>query len=195
MGVLSEEYIMKKLTKYMTTASGKERVSKYRQDAFKHGNSFLSEKSITKTSEEIRDELADVILRTVHSFNIGAITVDVGEMDRAGQVYVSINIDEDALRRESLHYMNKNLSIGHGDGIDDILALFTHGYTLSKRPYGFWVRDNVTADALGQPMDRIGAMVHRDPNPFLSELVAGLNARYGNLCEITLNDKYTNGGG
>lgn len=195
MGALSEEYIMQKLIQYMQTADGKKRVAQYRRDAFNNGSSFLSKRRIAKVSDEIRDELADAILQAISSFNTGAITVNIGDMDTLGQVHASVNVDEDALRRESLHYMNKNLSIRHGDGVDDILALFTHGYTLSKRPYGFWVRDNVMSEVSGRPMERIGALMHRDPNPFLAELVAELNAQYGGLCEVTLNNKYMNGGG
>ena len=85
--------------------------------------------------------------------------------------------------------MNSNLSIGRGEGVNDILALFTHGYTLNKRPYGFWVRNG------GNSMTRIGALMHREPNLFLSEFVQRMNEEYIGQCVLALNDKYTMQGG
>lgn len=194
MDFISEEYIMRKLIDYTQSAQGKKRISKARRDAFNNGGSWLSKQKVTKVTKEIKDELAEAILRVIATFDTGALAVEIGDMDDSGQVRASISVDEDALHRDSLHYMNKNLSIGHGEGVHDILALFTHGYTLSRRPYGFWVRDNIMAE-IGSSMERIGALTHRDPNPFLAELVAELNAQYGGTCKVTLNEKYMNGGG
>ena len=196
MGVLSEEYIMQRLSKYANSKAGKERIAQYRRAIFNNGGGAgsLTRERVEQILQEVREEFISTVMSVILSFRGDAVHTAVGEMDDKGYVRASVNVDEDALRRESLHYINKNMSIGHGEGIDDILALFTHGYTIKKRPYGFWVRDNVMAD-IGNPLTRIGALMHRDPNPFLTEFVDRMNAQYSGVCEISLNDKYKNKGG
>jgi len=44
-------------------------------------------------------------------------------------------------------------------------------------------------------MTRIGARMHRDPNPFLADFVDRLNTEYEGRCTVTLNDKYRIQGG
>ena len=125
-------------------------------------------------------------------------TYSIDSIEEDGRVKASIVVDESSLRRASLHYMKQSderLMVKRGEGINDILALFTHGYTINgRRPYGFWVRDNLAAE-LGNPLTRIGALMHRDPNPFLTEFVNEMNTEYSGICEVTLNAKYMNGGG
>ena len=197
MGVLSEEYIMQRLNKYANTKAGKERIAQIRRELFngnKGGAGTLTRDHVEKILADITDKFISAVIAVIHSFRYDGVHAVVGDMDKNGYVRASITVDEDALRRESLHYMNKNLSIGHGEGVQDILALFTHGYTITgRRPYGFWVRDNISA-AIGNSMTRIGALMHRDPNPFLSEFVEQMNTEYSGTCEVTLNDKYKGGG-
>lgn len=198
MGVLSEEYIMKRLGQYVKSQAGQARITQLRKEAFNgvggKGSGFLSREDVEKTLNAITDKFVSAVIAVIPSFRFaGGYTI--GDIDNDGRVKASIVVDEDSLRRESLHYVNKDLSIGHGEGINDILALFTHGYTITgKRPYGFWVRDNLSAE-MGHPLTRIGALMHRDPNPFLTDFVNEMNAEYSGTCEVTLNDKYTNRGG
>lgn len=192
MGVLSEKYIMQRLRKYASTKAGQERISQYRREIFNSGkasSTSLTRERIERILQDVREEFIDTVMDVIITFRGDAVHFTVEEIDDDGRVRASITVDEEALRRESLHYINKDLSIGHGEGVEDILALFAHGYTIDKRPYGFWARDSVMA-ATGNPLTRIGARMHRDPNPFLSEFVDRMNAQYGGICEITLNDKY-----
>lgn len=199
MGVLSEEYIMQRLRAYVNSEAGKAKIAQYRKDVFNSkvhtSTGDLTKADIEAILQEIRDAFIKTVSAVIASFRGDGVLTAHGEMDERGYVQANILVDEDALRRESLHYMNKNLSIGHGEGVDDILALFTHGYTLGKRPYGFWVRDTEHASASGQAMERIGARMHRDPNPFLTEFVNRMNEKYGDKCVVTLNNKYTVEGG
>lgn len=198
MGVISEEYIMKLLGQYAKSDAGKARIKQFRKDAFNgfggKGSGYLSREDVEKILTEITDKFISAVISVIPSFRYaGGRTV--GEIDDEGRVKASIMVDEESLSRESLHYMNKNLTIGRGEGVHDILALFTHGYTITgRRPYGFWVRDNLTAE-LGNPLTRVGALMHRDPNPFLTEFVNEMNTEYSGICEVTLNAKYTNRGG
>lgn len=199
MGVLSEAYIMQRLRTYANSEAGKEKISQHHKDVF-NGKAPAMGGDLTKAKidailRKIRNEFIKAVSAVIASFRGNGVFTTSGEMDAHGYVQASILVDEDALRRESLHYMNKDLSIGHGEGVDDILALFAHGYTLSKRPYGFWVRDTAHASTTGSAMERIGARMHRDPDPFLGEFVKRMNEKYNGQCAITLNSKYTAEGG
>lgn len=194
MGVISESYIMQLLQRYVNSEAGRAKIAQHRRDVY-YGNLPASAGSLTRNRvtailQEIRDEFISTVISVIPSFRRDSVVAISGEMDAQGYVEASITVDEDALRRESLHYMNKDLSIGRGEGVDDILALFTHGYTLSKRPYGFWVHPG------GNFMTRIGARMHREPNLFLTEFVERKNAEYAGQCVLALDNKYiTQGGG
>lgn len=197
MGVLSEEYIMQRLNKYANSKTGKKRIAQYRRELFNGGRGgagSLARERVDQILQDVCEGFINAVMSVIVSFRGDAVHTSDWEMDNKGCVRATVYVDEDALRRESLHYVNQNMSIGHGEGIDDILALFTHGYTIDKRPYGFWVRDNVMAD-IDNPLTRIGALMHREPNPFLTEFVDRINTQYSGVCEVTLNDKYKNKGG
>lgn len=193
MGVISEAYIMRRVNEFLKSDAGKAKLAQVRKDLFDKeiggGSGALSKKRAQEILHTICEEFKSVVQKIIASFRLEAIHAEIDGFDNQGYLRANISIDEDALRRESLHYMNKNLSIKHGEGIDDILALFTHGYTLDKRPYGFWVRNG------GNSMVRIGARTYRDPNPFLQDFVDKLNAEYAGQCVVTLKDKYRPQGG
>ena len=193
MSVISEEYIMRRLYKYVNSKAGRAKLAQRRRDIY-YNSSFSSPGVMTRSRvaailQDIRDEFIDTVIEIIPSFRAGGVTAVAGDIDEQGYVEASLLIDEGSLHRESLHYMNSNLSIGRGEGVNDILALFTHGYTLNKRPYGFWVRNG------GNSMTRIGALMHREPNLFLSEFVQRMNEEYIGQCVLALNDKYTMQGG
>ena len=194
MGVLSEAYIMQRIDEFIKSDAGRAKLPHIRPDLLKKGIgsevAARSKEDAENIMYHIRDELRAVIEATIASFRLEAIYAEFKGFDNKGQLRASISVDESALRRESLHYMNRDRTIGHGEGVDDILALFAHGYSIDKRPYGFWVRDG------GSSMTRIGARMHRDPNPFLINFVNEINAEYKGKCVVTLNNEYkTKGGG
>lgn len=193
MGVISEAYIMRRLNDFIKTDAGKAKIAQVRKDlvgkSLGGGSGALSKDMAQEIINKICEEFKVVVREVIQSFRVDAIHANVEGFDGEGFLRANISVDEDALRRASLHYMNKDLTIGHGEGVDDILALFTHGYKLSKRPYGFWVHDG------GNSMTRIGARMQRDPNPFLADFVDRLNAEYEGRCTVTLNDKYRIQGG
>lgn len=190
MGVISEDYIMSRLYKFVNSEAGRAKIAQYLRDVYYSGSPVsvggaLTWSGVAAILQEIRNEFISAVIAVIPSFRADSVVAISGDMDEKGYVEASITVDEDALHRESLHYTNKDSSTGRGEGVDDILALFSHGYTLSKRPYGFWERAGI----------RIGARVHRDPNPFLSEFVDRMNAKYTGRCVLALNDKYTTKGG
>lgn len=193
MGVISEAYIMRRLNDFLKTDAGKAKIAQARKyltgKTLGGGAGALSKDMAQEIINKICEQFKVVVREVIQSFRVDAIHANVEGFDSEGFLRANISVDEDALRRASLHHMNKDLTIGHGEGVEDILALFTHGYQLSKRPYGFWVRNG------GNSMTRIGARMHRDPNPFLADFVDRLNTEYEGRCTVTLNDKYRIQGG
>lgn len=184
---------MQLLNNYITSDAGKAKIAQFRKNIAGKGfggeSGILSKATIQKIIRNIHKEFKKTVRETIPSFRVDSIHTHIEGYDAQGSLRANVYVDENALRRASLHYMNKNLSISHGEGVKDILALFTHGYKLNKRPYGFWVREGA------DPMVRIGALMQREPNPFLTELVNRLNTEYDGQCTITLNDKYKIQGG
>ena len=195
MGVVSEKYIMQRLKAFMKSEAGKAFIADHLRDAYDKSIDAggITREDVDDILKDIKEEFIDAVKDVIPSFRGECVHVNAGAMDKKNKIRASISVEDEALRRESLHYMNRDLTIGHGGGIDDILALFTHGYTLTKRPYGFWVR-NTASSPTGTPLVRIGALMHRDPNPFLEKFVELMNYKYADICSITLNDKYTKGG-
>ena len=196
MSIISEAYMMRRLNEYLKSDAGKAKVSQIRRDAFDANKPIgaLTRERVERILNEVADEFVSTVITVINSFRYDGVHTIIDGMDDEACVKAKIVVDEDALQRESLHYVNERMGISHGEGVRDILALFTHGYKItSRRPYGFWVRDNVMAE-IGNPLTRIGALMHRDPNPFLAEFVERMNAEYGGICNITLNDRYKGGG-
>lgn len=188
MGVLSEKYIMRRLGEFVQSDVGKKRLSQYHKEQSKHGlgsgSGVLSEEKVQNILSDVCDRFKRLVRSVISSFRVDAIHIVIHGLENDGKLRAGIVVDEDALRRASLHYLKKDGTIGHGEGVHDILALFTHGYSLDKRPFGVWVHDG------GNSAERIGARMHRDPDPFLTDFVEKINAEYADDCVITLNDKY-----
>lgn len=193
MGVISEAYIMRRLNEFARTDAGKAKIAQYRKELFEKGNGspgVLTRERVQEILFKICEDFKSVVREVIASFRAEAIQAEMQGFYDDGRFRASISVDEDALRRESLHYIQSNLSISRGKGVDDILALFTHGYTITKkRPFGMWVHDG------GNSMTRVGARMHRDPDPFLTTFVNRMNEEYAGKCVITLNNKYKAQGG
>ena len=192
MGVISEAYAMRRLNEFLKTDAGKAKITQIRKDLMKKGiggGGILTKEQAFEIARAICEDVRKAVREVIHSFRVTSIQTNFAGTDERGFLRANISVDEDALYRASLHHMNRDLTISHGEGVDDIIALFTHGYSISKRPYGFWVRSG------GRSMTRIGARMHRDSNPFLQDLVNRLNAEYDGRCAVTLNNKYKIQGG
>ena len=130
----------------------------------------------------VRRALISAIRSVLPGFKVDGIRVVRNARAESGD-QIDIVIDEAALHRESLYYFKDGVR-KQGEGINDILALFTHGYDLSHRvPYGYWKKHT------GETV-RIGALAHRDANPFLQNLCDQLNVKYAGICTIELNNDY-----
>ena len=196
MGVIPEAYIKQLLKDYIESDAGKEKILQFKKDVFegkKDGAGILTKDEMYQYLFDIKNMFWEAVKNEIPSFerSYDNIHAEADYFDDSG-IHAVISVDEEALGRASLHYMNKNeykesgkLSIGRGEGVEDIIALFTHGYTITgRRPYGFWVRDG------GESMERVGALMHRDPNPFLKILVETINREYKGVCSATVDSNY-----
>ena len=189
--MISENYINRLLRRYMATDEGRTRVEEYMKAVTDKG---FVRSEIDARLAEIATRLYEAISAKIPSFarSRDSIQVTAPKYRKNQGMEAKISVDEDALHRESLHYMNRqeymrsgSLKISAGRGVYDIVGLFTHGYEVrGKRPYGFWVHEG------GDSEERIGARMRRDPDPFLRELTDKLNSEYAGVCEITLSDNY-----
>lgn len=143
------------------------------------GSGSLDDKEINSILADIKRAFAAAVTAVIPSFHIGSIHTTKSGYGADGQLNASLVVDESALHRESLR-RNKNQP--PNTGVEDILALFTHGYTIrKKRRFGYWhSHDDV----------RIGAKKRRSPNDFLSKFVDDMNSKYLGKCVVTLEDTY-----
>lgn len=197
MAIISESYINRLLRDYIKSDAGQEKISQFKKDVFdgvkSGGKGLLTKDDLYQYLFDIKTMFWEAVKNEIPSFerSYDEIHAESDYYDDGG-VYARISVDENALYRSSLHYMNKSefnrsggLTIDSGEGVDDIVALFTHGYTITgRRPFGFWVHEG------GESMSRIGALMHRDPNPFLKILVAEINKEYAGVCKATLDEEY-----
>lgn len=90
----------------------------------------------------------------------------VTEENPKGGYDAYICFDANSVKRKSLYPK------GYPKGIQDIIKLFTTGYTAKKHVYGTWNRTH------GNNNVKIRSLLHRDPNDFLEEAVKEFNRDY-----------------
>lgn len=90
-----------------------------------------------------------------------------------------ITIDKNALRKDSLSYPygENGPSAKTGGGIDDIVALFTKGYTPRGQVYGFWEGPGVNISGHTRSDGSPGL----NPNPFIRELIDSFKNKYPDI--------------
>lgn len=101
------------------------------------------------------------------------------KIDGTNVVRGIITIDQASLRRDSLSVISSN-SHGWsttGEGITDIVALFTNGYSASNQVYGFW-EQTYGGYVSGHTN---GGSPGLAPNPFVSDLIDNFKAKYPDI--------------
>lgn len=93
-----------------------------------------------------------------------------------------IKFPEDRIRRESLLVRGADVNYRTGEGIDDIIALFAQGYTISvpHTPYGYWESRGVD----------IHAPKHRNPSTFMASARGEFNSKYNGRARADFDPKY-----
>ena len=187
--MISEKHIMNLLQEYVRSKKGRAALKEIDKNlaigsAYGAEDGFYKDQ-MQKYLDRIKREFTADVQKVIPSFDASRVHARIKNIEK-GVAKAVISIENAALRRESLFYTDSSNTIHHGEGVRDILALFTHGYTLKSKnpPSGFWVRDG------GNSMTKIVALSHRDSNPFLQNIVDRLSERYKNACTITLDERY-----
>ena len=137
-------------------------------------SSGYSIEEMTQKGEELRGELCNAILRVIPSFDVSAIQVIPPAKSINDSYTVKIVFPDEALQRKSLWTGGDGKHMGYtGEGVYDLIGLFTNGYTANRRVFGYWV---------GHGNDRYyGSKVHREPSSFISETIRNFTSRYPNI--------------
>lgn len=176
-----EEYILSLLGEYV---KGSELMSEGNVEATKFGKDEAE-----KLTKEIMNDFVILVSSKIHTFRKAKVYGRVSTTYRkTGQLSASISVDETSLRRESL-YLTKTTHTGKG--IDDILALFVHGYKIKSkwRPKGRWVHWGDSLDNFKE-LKIIKCLPFRRKDAFLTDFVAYINKKYAGQCVATLESPY-----
>ena len=129
-------------------------------------------------AESLRKALCDAISHIIPSFNVNAVKVLKPEKDYEDSYTVKIHFSDEILKRKSLwtgysrQFPDKNgRYMGYtGDGVYDLLGLYTSGYTAKHQVYGYWV---------GHENDAYYASrTHLKANAFISDVINAFMAEH-----------------
>lgn len=114
------------------------------------------------------------------NFDFEGVTIGDIDRDKDGKCTTYINFSDASLYRYSLfakgddddYYDDDDGGGGHytGEGIDDIIGLFSKGYNASRAVKGYW-----------EGHKRLGVItsrVHRKANPFIHYAITAFNSKY-----------------
>lgn len=172
--MITENYLNSLLKKYISTPQGKTSIKQAQKDAF-NGKSpskgLLSKTEMIAIANELREILFKRIITVIPSFDVNGIII-TPPFEFSSEFYkVYINFTEDSLKRESLW----NGTGRTGDGVYDIIGLYTKGYTTSDYVYGWWDGHDtpfmVRSHSLnGQP--------GLEANDFIAQAIREFNQKY-----------------
>lgn len=177
------DIINKKLDVYLKTAAGTQKVKDWAKANPKKAAEvgvYASDAKILKEAQKLRVQLFEAIKSRIKSFdNIDDIVIGKIIRQKNGEAQIELKFRPESLQRESLNPNN--------DGVINILLLFTKGYTIPDTktpPRGNWkykgnvIHKNVTA------------LKHRNPDPFLNDMVNVFNSDNSNKGTAILVEKY-----
>lgn len=133
------------------------------------GGKAAVEADAIKYAEEARREIIDSLPASLKSGSTRPITendllLSPVEVTQNGDFEITMQWSDRAVRRDSLYLE------GYPNGIDDIVALFSHGYSARKYAYGYWVGHN-------NPWG-IRSRKVRQADPFLVQAIDKFNQKH-----------------
>lgn len=175
--MISEKYIEGLLNSYIKSSEGQKVVKQYRKDVFDgkihaEDSGILSKEEMIAMGKKMVDILYSEISGAIPSFSKDAIILSEPKPSADGEYKISINIQPDALHRDSLW------QDGYPNGVDDIVLLFTTGYQARGYVYGEWH---------GVPYR---SKISRESNNFLMRAVDSFNSAATGKSKAELGDKY-----
>ena len=164
---LSEAYVDGLIKKWMKSSDGKAELKK--RGITTTGYSIVQMKAM---GEELSNMLCNAIINVgIKSFASNFVRVD-SPMSASDSTYtVQINFPDEILKRKSLWVGGNGRYSGYvGDGLYDVIGLFTNGYRAGGQVWGYWVGHE------NNPYT--GSRVYRAPNSFISKTINAFKAKY-----------------
>lgn len=160
--------IESELKKWANSPAGKKRIAEEKAKKLKAGQKFgqgsngVSIEQAKKMGEEMRDILyANLPVGLKASVRTSDIIVSAPKVQADGSMLVELNFRPEALERESLDPEK------YPEGVDNIIRLFSHGYTAHGDVVGMWH---------GHEQWNLR---HRNADPFMQNAVDEFNALHG----------------
>lgn len=164
---LSELYVDGLIKQWMKSTDGKAELKK--RGLTSTGYSLVQMKEIGK---DLRIDLYHAIIGVgIKSFDLSSVSVQTPVSDNDNNFIVRIYFPDEILKRKSLWTGGNGKYNGYtGDGIYDVVGIFTNGYRANKQVFGYWIgHENSPYTA---------SKVYRAPNSFISKTIAQFNAKY-----------------
>ncbi len=171
--------IESELKKWASSPAGKKRIAEERAkklragQKFGQGSSSVSVEQAKKMGDEMRDILyAHLPVGLKASISTGDIIVSAPKVQADGSMLVELSFRPEALERESLDPEK------YPEGVDNIIRLFSHGYTAHGDVWGMWH---------GHEQWNLR---HRAADPFMQDAVDEFNALHGGAGVAELRGDY-----
>lgn len=173
--MISEKHIMKKLKEYAKTDAGRAAIKK------KYGIDYserINLEPYRAYGRQMKSILLEYIGGIIHSITEKDILVGEPNIDKKGNISLTISFHEGSLQRPSLYKK------GYPDGVENIVLLFTHGYHAKNYVYGKWSYKRFSTH---KP---IRSRKDRKPNDFLQRAVEEFNRFAKGHAIAVLNNIY-----
>lgn len=172
--MLSQEYILKLMKDYAKSDAGKKNIKKTT------GLTYLENVDIKNYLVTNANLMKSILYEhiPINSVSINDIIVGEPRVNKDGRWEISVSFDKKNLKRDSLDLYN------YPEGIENIVLLFTTGYSARDYVYGWWVSNGTTKGNVRSKIERRG-------DDFLSRAVKEFNNKTDkNLAQAKLTEEY-----
>ena len=121
-------------------------------------------------ADNLCNSLCKAISDVIPSFNVSAVEVLPPVKDYDDSYTVKIHFPDEILKRKSLWTGGKGRYMGYtGEGVYDLISLYTAGYTAKKRVYGYWVGHSNNSYSASRTYLDANAFISIAINAFMAE--------------------------
>lgn len=183
----SADDINELLKQYISSPAGKKHLKEKGVQVFAH-----NKKSAMRIAQMLKDDINNTFLSKITDDDPDALDyfspkwVSVTPININNQWTIKITYSKHALYRPSLwarkskKYSKEGFT---GSGVKDVFALFTNGYSTSKRVFGYWSHFSQGQGYMGDS-SWTASKTHRQPDSFIAQIVKDYESRYP---EIKIN--------
>ena len=161
--MLTEKYVQSLIDQYAKSPAGRAAIKKA------YGVDYTGDKTcpvdLTSMANEMREILFKYINATIKSSTFSINDIKIGKTKKSSRAWeweITISIDKEAVRRESLYPQ------GYTEGLNDLILLYSTGYNARDYVHGYNKKK-------GRYM---WSIPHRPQNDFLEKAVEEFNQKY-----------------